>query len=43
MKEGDGKFFYANGNIYIGKWLKDLKHGKGVINYDNGDKFEGIF
>ena len=36
MKNGKGKFYYLNGNIYTGDFMKDLKHGKGRMFYANG-------
>ena len=29
-KHGDGKYYYADGNIYEGKWRNNKKHGKGI-------------
>lgn len=28
---GLGVFYYSNGEIYIGDWLNDLKHGFGIV------------
>ena len=29
FRNGKGKFFYANGNIYDGEWVDNNKHGIG--------------
>ena len=29
--------FYENGEYYIGQWLNNHKHGKGIIYYKNGN------
>ena len=41
MKFGLGKYFYQNGERYIGEWKKDLKDGKGVYHYTDGSYYEG--
>ena len=48
---GFGKMIYENGEYYIGEWKDGLRHGKGLLFYNNailmffgnfiGDKFEG--
>lgn len=30
-----------NGSKYIGDFINDLKHGLGVITYENGDEYNG--
>ena len=43
-REGYGKYIWESGNYYIGEWLNDNKHGKGIIYYKNGNiKYEGDF
>ena len=32
-----------NGNIYIGEWRNDKKHGQGIIAYSNGNKDAGTW
>jgi hypothetical protein len=32
---------YANGDIYIGGWVADLRHGQGSMEYANGDEYTG--
>jgi len=29
--------------VYIGSWLKDLKHGKGQEFYIDGSTYEGLY
>jgi hypothetical protein len=42
-KQGYGKEYYKNGDVFDGEWDNDLKHGKGVHFYANGDKFNGRY
>jgi hypothetical protein len=39
--DGEGIYYYADGDKYDGKWKDDLKHGYGVYAYSNGDSYEG--
>lgn len=32
---------YANGDVYDGSWLNDLKHGYGILENKSGDKYYG--
>jgi hypothetical protein len=32
-KKGKGKYYYLNGNSYIGEWDDNLKNGQGIYNY----------
>lgn len=50
MKHGNGKFYYQNGELYIGEWLTDIpssirydnkKNGHGKYFYTNGDRYVG--
>ena len=42
--KGNGKYFYENGEYYIGQWLKGLRNGKGIEYYQNGNiKYSGDF
>lgn len=43
LKAGLGVERYANGNVYAGKWDKNLKHGKGKFTYFDGDEYEGEY
>ena len=38
------KIYYKSGNYYIGEWKNGLKHGKGILYYENGNKlYDGNF
>ncbi len=39
----DGKYIWPNGDVYIGKWRKSLKHGYGKLIESNGNIYEGIW
>lgn len=43
FREGFGTFVWANGNKYVGNWLKNKREGLGRMTYSNKDIFEGIF
>ena len=48
MREGKGKLYYINnekymGKIYIGEWKNDLRNGKGVETWNDGERFVGNF
>ncbi|XP_051877189.1 radial spoke head 10 homolog B [Pristis pectinata] len=43
LRQGHGKFFYANGALYSGEWLASKKHGLGTFIFKNGRTFEGEF
>ena len=34
---------YANGDIYEGAWINDLKHGYGILEKKGGDKYYGFW
>ena len=38
-----GKFVSKLEGHYDGSWDHDLKHGKGLMKYKNGDKYEGFW
>jgi len=41
-KEGNGTYYYANGDKYIGQWKNDLLEGTGTYyHYASGSKYEG--
>jgi hypothetical protein len=42
-KQGWGRYYYSNGNIYEGDWKDDLKSGRGKMNYSNGEVYEGMW
>ena len=42
VKNGQGKYFYPNGDVYEGGWKDGLKHGVGVYKYKaDGGVYEG--
>lgn len=41
MKEGHGKFYFSNGDIYEGTFKSGNKHGSGKIIYVNGTELHG--
>ena len=40
---GQGKYVYADGNVYDGAFVEDKKHGKGKYTYTSGATYEGDF
>ena len=38
---GIGKFYYSNGDIYVGSWEKDKKKGQGVFTSFDGNSYDG--
>eukprot|EP01036_Dinobryon_divergens_P033388 gene33388-43165_t len=40
---GEGKYTYADGNIYEGAFVEDKKQGKGKYTYTSGATYEGDF
>ena len=38
---GDGTYYYNNGDIYVGEWKNGKKYGKGVFSWKSGDIYEG--
>ena len=42
--EGEGKYYFENGEIYIGNFKNDRFHGQGmIIKIDGSVKYEGEF
>lgn len=41
--EGEGMFYFSNGNLYIGNWRDYRPQGKGRMTYGNGDIYFGNF
>ena len=37
--EGKGKYFYENGDFYIGEFLDNMSHGKGIDYYKKTGNF----
>lgn len=42
-RDGQGKMLYANGNVYIGNWLRDRIHGAGTFYLAIGDSLKANF
>ena len=43
-KQGYGVYKFENGDVYAGEWKDGLRHGYGVLNYqDSGAKFSGFW
>lgn len=40
-KEGMGKYTWSSGIVYDGNYKNNEKHGYGVLELPNGDRFEG--
>jgi hypothetical protein len=40
---GKGTMKYANGNVYIGNWVKNERVGKDQLTFVNGDQYRGDF
>ena len=43
LKEGNGIYYYNNGDKYEGDFKNNLREGKGIFYYNDGDKYEGDF
>ena len=41
-REGNGKYIDESGEYYIGEFKNSLFHGKGILYYKNGSKYQGI-
>jgi hypothetical protein len=41
LKSGDGSFMFINGNQYIGKFERDLFHGKGRYYFSKDEVLVG--
>lgn len=42
-KEGEGVYFYDNGDVYRGEWINGERSGRGSMQYFNGDEYVGSF
>lgn len=40
---GYGEYYYFNGNKYTGEFKHNMFEGQGIMNYLNGDIFEGSY
>ena len=43
LKNGEGIYYYNNGDKYEGEWVNGIREGKGIFYWKNGDKWEGYF
>ncbi|KRX06204.1 Sterile alpha motif/pointed domain [Pseudocohnilembus persalinus] len=43
MKEGQGKYYYKSGELYIGKWSENKRKGIGKYFYIDGERFVGMW
>ena len=41
--EGEGKFFFENGNVYEGQFLNNQFHGQGTITFPGKGKYEAVW
>ena len=42
-RNGQGKYVWADGSIYVGEWLNGETHGTGKLSYSNGSVYQGEF
>ena len=40
---GSGRYYFANGDVYVGRLLDGKMEGNGSLLYVNGDRYEGSF
>ena len=40
-KKGRGKLHHADGNVYLGEWLDDMRHGQGTLHVADESFYEG--
>ena len=38
--DGEGMYFWKDGRKYVGDWKNGIKEGKGILYYNNGDRYE---
>jgi len=38
MRHGTGRFYYQDGGLYDGEWIKNKMYGKGVLYYQSGQR-----
>jgi len=39
----EGRFYYANGDLYSGQWLEGMQHGTGKYYFNTGASYCGTF
>ncbi|KAJ9530226.1 hypothetical protein QJQ45_023519 [Haematococcus lacustris] len=43
IRHGEGRYMFANGDMYAGQWVDDRRTGRGIYFSANGDIFVGSF
>ncbi|MEW6077584.1 MAG: AHH domain-containing protein [Thermodesulfobacteriota bacterium] len=43
QKSGPGKYYYANGDLYVGAWASDTPDGLGKLIFKDGTTLEGVW
>ena len=43
MFHGQGTFYFANGDVYVGQWVENKRSGKGVMYFEDCDRYECEF
>ena len=43
VKDGQGLYYYANGDIYDGKFVKNKRIGKASLKFNDGSEYIGQF
>lgn len=43
MFHGQGTFYFANGDVYVGQWVENKRSGRGIMYFEDGDRYEGEF
>ena len=43
LKDGNGVYYYSNGEKYEGKFCEGVREGKGIFYWKDGTKWEGYF
>ena len=41
--QGQGIYYFINGDIYAGEWVNSKFHGKGLYLLASGERYEGEF
>jgi len=34
---------FTNKSVYTGEWLSGMRHGAGILNWDDGSTYEGLW
>jgi len=43
LRHGPGRYQWKDGRSFVGGYLDDLRHGKGVFTYPSGERYDGDF